>query len=238
MIRVGVVADTHSPEFLPELPRALLDRLRGVDLILHAGDVGGGETLRRLRDIAPVEAVRGDHDGGMKELPRCREVAIGGRRVVLVHLAGRIQGLIVPRGNPGQITRLEDLVHPEVRFVNRQRGSGTRVLLDYHLRREGIPPEAIAGYEREEYTHLAVAADVASGAADAGLGILAAARSLGLEFVPLFQEHYQLVIPREHYTSAVLAPLLEIIRDPVFQAEVDALGGYDTSEMGRVVWES
>jgi putative phosphoesterase len=85
MIRVGVVADTHSPEFLPELPQALLERLRGVDLILHAGDVGGTETLRRLREIAPVEAVRGDHDGGMKELPRWREVAIGGRRVVVVH---------------------------------------------------------------------------------------------------------------------------------------------------------
>ena len=85
MIRVGVVADTHSPEFLPELPEALLHRLRGVDLILHAGDVGGPETLRRLAELAPVQAVRGDHDGGMRELPRWREVAIAGRRIVVVH---------------------------------------------------------------------------------------------------------------------------------------------------------
>jgi putative phosphoesterase len=85
MIRVGVVADTHSPEFLPELPDALFQRLEGVDLILHAGDVGGEETLRRLRELAPVEAVRGDHDPGMDRLPPWREVAVGGRRVAIVH---------------------------------------------------------------------------------------------------------------------------------------------------------
>jgi putative phosphoesterase len=85
MIRVGIVADTHSPEFLPELPDELFRRLRGVDLILHAGDVGGEETLRRLRELAPVEAVRGDHDGDMGELPIWREVALGGRRIVIVH---------------------------------------------------------------------------------------------------------------------------------------------------------
>ena len=85
MIRVGVVADTHSPEFLPELPAVLFERLRGVDLILHAGDVGGEETLRRLRELAPVEAVRGDHDSAMPDLPACREVAVAGRRIVLVH---------------------------------------------------------------------------------------------------------------------------------------------------------
>jgi putative phosphoesterase len=85
VIRVGIVADTHSPEYLPELPEELLRRLRGVDLILHAGDVGGEETLRRLRELAPVEAVRGDHDGAMSDLPPWREVAVGGRRIVIVH---------------------------------------------------------------------------------------------------------------------------------------------------------
>lgn len=122
--------------------------------------------------------------------------------------------------------------------MNRQRGSGTRVLLDYELRKLGLEAGQVKGYEREQYTHLAVAADVASGAADVGLGILAAARALELDFVPLFNEQYQLVIPREHYESEVLAELLEIIREPAFRAEVDALGGYDVSDMGRVVWES
>lgn len=85
MVRIGVVADTHCPEFLDDLPLALLEGLRGVELILHAGDVGGPSTLERLREIAPVEAVRGDHDGAMPELPLWREVAVGGRRVVIVH---------------------------------------------------------------------------------------------------------------------------------------------------------
>src|SRR5438132_13229721 len=158
--------------------------------------------------------------------------------MVLVHLAGRIQGLIVPPGNRKGIRTLGDLARPDVLFVNRQRGSGTRVLLDYELAKLGIGSDQVRGYDRDEYTHLAVAADVASGAADVGLGILASARALELEFLPLFDEQYQLVIPREFYESPHLTPLLEIIRGPDFRAEVDALGGYDVSSMGRVVWES
>ena len=159
-------------------------------------------------------------------------------KVVLVHLACRVQGLIVPRGNPKQLSKLTDLVRPDVLFVNRQRGSGTRVLLDYELKKLGLEPRAVRGYEREEYTHLAVAADVASGAADTGLGILAAARALDLEFVPLFNEQYQLVIPCAHYDAPILAPLLEILRSSAFATQVDALGGYDVTDMGRVVWQS
>jgi putative molybdopterin biosynthesis protein len=154
-----------------------------------------------------------------------------------VHLAGRVQGLIVPPGNPLGITRLEDLTREDVLFVNRQRGSGTRVLLDYRLRGSGINPRQIRGFEREEFTHLAVAAAVASGAASTGLGILAAARALELDFIPLFSEQYQLVIPRQHYESPRLAPLLDVLRSPEFRAQVDALGGYEVADMGRVVWE-
>jgi len=162
---------------------------------------------------------------------------LAGVPVVLLHLAGRVQGLIVPPGNPRGVATLRDLARPDVQFVNRQRGSGTRVLLDFQLRQLGIDPAAIQGYAREQYTHLAVAADVASGAADVGLGILAAARALNLDFVPLFNESYQLVIPRPRYESAVLAPLLEIIADGRFRSEVEALGGYDVAEMGRIVFE-
>src|SRR5712691_10957484 len=160
------------------------------------------------------------------------------RKVVLVHLAGRVQGLIVPQGNPKQLSKLIDEARKDVLFVNRQRGSGTRVLLDYELKKLRMEPHAVRGYEREEYTHLAVAADVASGAADTGLGILAAAHALDLEFVPLFNEQYQLVIPCAHYDAPILAPLLEILRSSAFAAQVDALGGYDVTDMGRVVWQS
>jgi putative molybdopterin biosynthesis protein len=132
---------------------------------------------------------------------------------------------------------LADLSRDGVQFVNRQRGSGTRVLLDYQLGQLSLSPASISGYEREQYTHLAVAADVASGAADVGLGILAAARALELDFVPLFNEEYQLVIPREHYESSILAPVLEILRTSRFAAEVNALGGYDVSHMGELIFE-
>ncbi len=159
---------------------------------------------------------------------------IPNRQVALVHLAARTQGLMTALGNPRGISSLPDLAGPGVRFVNRQRGAGTRVLLDFKLRELDIPPESISGYEREEYTHLAVAAAVQGGRADVGLGILPAARSMGLEFIPLFEEQYDLVIPAEFYESELLAPMLELIRSPEFQAEVNALGGYNVSEMGTL----
>jgi putative molybdopterin biosynthesis protein len=114
---------------------------------------------------------------------------------VLLGFLNRTQGLIVPKGNPQGLAQLEDLLRDDVVFVNRQRGAGTRVLLDYELKKGAINPRQIQGYERTEYTHLAVAAAVKSGAATAGLGILAAARALDLDFAPLFDERYDLVIP-------------------------------------------
>jgi putative molybdopterin biosynthesis protein len=160
-----------------------------------------------------------------------------GRSVVLVNLVHRDQGLIVPKGNPKGLRGLDDLLHNDVQFVNRQRGAGTRVLLDYQLAQLGASHDQIQGYQREEYTHLAVAAAVAGGSADTGLGILAAARALGLDFVPLMKERYDLVIPREVYESDLLRRLLELIRGPDFRRQVEALGGYDVSRMGEVVAE-
>ena len=160
-----------------------------------------------------------------------------GVRVVLLGFVNRRQGLIVPPGNPKGITSLADLLREDVQFVNRQRGAGTRVLLDYQLKKQGLNPRQIQGYQRQEYTHLAVAAAVKSGVADCGLGILAAARALDLDFVPLFNERYDLVIPVEHYESELLAPLLETIRQPAFAQAVEALGGYETGQMGQVLWE-
>ena len=157
--------------------------------------------------------------------------------VVLVNLVGRVQGLMTPPGNPQGIHSLEDLRRPEVSFVNRQRGSGTRVLLDYKLKEMGATPEQIRGYQRDEYSHLAVAAAVRGGSASTGLGILSAARALGLDFVPLLNEQYDLVIPRVHYESELLQPLLALLRDPDFHREVNDLGGYDTNHLGQVAAE-
>ena len=156
---------------------------------------------------------------------------------MLVNLVYRDQGLIVPKGNPRGLRGLDDLLSGDVQFVNRQRGAGTRVLLDYQLVQMGASPEQIQGYEREEYTHLAVAAAVSGGSAETGLGILAAARALDLDFVPLLKERYDLVIPRDVYESDLIRPLLDLIRGPDFRKQVEALGGYDTSQMGEVVAE-
>ena len=160
-----------------------------------------------------------------------------GRNVVVVNLVRRIQGLILPQGNPQGIESLDHLTRDGVVFLNRQRGSGTRLLLDYKLNELGIESESIRGYDREEYTHLAVAAAVAGGRADVGLGILSAANAMGLDFVPLLSEQYDLVIPLEHYESERVRFVLSLIRGDAFRAEVDALGGYDTATMGHVVAE-
>jgi len=156
--------------------------------------------------------------------------------VMLITLVHREQGLIVPAGNPRGIAGLSDLAG-DIRYINRQRGAGTRVLLDYHLGLQGIDSASIQGYEQEEYTHLAVAAAVASGRADCGLGIHAAARALELDFIPLYHERYDLVIPTAHYHSEKLQPLLELLQDPDFKAAVKRLPGYDTRQMGRLAAE-
>ena len=155
--------------------------------------------------------------------------------VTLVTLVGREQGLIVPAGNPHGLRDLEDVAEHGVRYVNRQRGAGTRLLLDYHLAQLGIAPEQVQGYEQEEYTHLAVAAAVASGRAACGLGIPAAAQALDLGFVPLFQERYDLVVPTAFYTGELLQPLWEILQTAAFRHAIAALPGYDVSHMGEVV---
>ena len=155
------------------------------------------------------------------------------QEVMVVKLVGREQGFMVPTGNPLALAGWADIVHPDLQFVNRQRGAGTRVLLDYELDRHNIDPSQVAGYEREEYTHLAVAAAVASGAANAGLGIRAAAEALDLGFVPLASEQYELVIPLPFFESDLLRPLLDLLHDRDFQQAVEVLPGYDTSSMGE-----
>jgi putative molybdopterin biosynthesis protein len=157
------------------------------------------------------------------------------RLIALVH---REQGLMVRRGNPKGIKSLGDLARPEVGFVNRQRGAGTRVLLDYRLHLMGIPVSEIRGYNQEEYTHLGVAAAVASGRADCGLGIPAAAQALDLDFVPLFHERYDLAIPKEYAAGSLLAPLLEVIGGAQFRYAVSSLPGYDVKEMGKLILEN
>jgi putative molybdopterin biosynthesis protein len=206
----------------------------GVRLVsANAGSVGGLVALRRGEaHLAGCHLL--DPATGAYNLRYVREY-LPGQAVVLISLVGRAQGLMVARANPKHITSLADLAREELRFVNRQRGAGTRVLLDYHLERLGIEVARVRGYEREVVTHLAVAVDVASGVADCGLGIAAAAQALGLDFVPVADERYDLVIPAEEWEGARLAPLRAVLADVRFRKAVAALPGYDVRRMGEQV---
>ncbi len=223
-----------SHDLILDLIASRLSETPGAPILSSAniGSLGGLIALRRGEAHLAGSHLM-DEDTGEYNVSYIKRY-VGGREVALVRLAARSQGLMVQPGNPLGLSSLSDIVGSGVRFVNRQRGSGTRVLLDYELRRAHIDGSSIIGYDREEYTHLAVAAAVQGGRADAGLGILPAARALGLDFVPLFDEEYDLVIPVEFYESELLAPMLELIRAPEFGAEVESLGGYDASRMGSV----
>ena len=154
--------------------------------------------------------------------------------VRLVNLVMRDQGLIIPKGNPKGLQGIEDLGRDDIAFINRQGGSGTRILLDYRLGQLGLTPGQIGGYQNEEFTHMAVAAAVLSGAADAGLGINAAARALNLDFIPVVTEQYDLVIPADIFESEMIQTILKIISRKEFQERVVAMGGYSTAHTGTV----
>jgi molybdopterin molybdotransferase/putative molybdopterin biosynthesis protein len=195
----------------------------------NVGSLGGLVALRDgLCHIAGSHLL--DPATGEYTLPYLDRILPGAGVVRLVH---RDQGLIVAPGNPLHLAGIEDLARVGVRYVNRQRGAGTRVLLDHELGQRGISPAAVDGYAREEPTHLAVAAAVAAGRADAGLGIMAAARAFGLDFVPVTQEPYDLVVTPDAMESPLLAPLWALLHSDRFQAAVTELGGYSTKEMGR-----
>jgi putative molybdopterin biosynthesis protein len=217
----------------------IADRLprRAPGLRLSASNVGSLGGLLALRDGR-------SHLGGTHLLdPETGEYNVADvkrylpdRPVRLVTLAHREQGLLVRPGNPRSIRSLADLTREDVTFINRQAGSGTRVLLDYELERAGLSRRDIRGYEQEEFTHPAVAVQVAAGGADAGLGILAAARALGLDFIPVATERYDLCIPADHLDDPRITALLDLLQDPEFRQAVAALGGYHVEEMGRVAW--
>jgi putative molybdopterin biosynthesis protein len=197
----------------------------------HVGSLGGLVALRRREaHVAGTHLL--DPRTGTYDLPDVRR-HLHARDVLVVNLVRRAQGLIVAPGNPKGIATLRDLVRAGVRFVNRQPGAGTRVLLGWKLRRLGVRPERIAGYEREEHTHMAVAVAVASGLADAGLGIRQAAVALGLDFVPLEEEDYDLVLLRTFVATETGARLLAAIRSPEFAAAVGRLAGYSTECTGE-----
>lgn len=199
----------------------------------HVGSLGGILALRKgeahFAGIHLLDPETGDYNRSYIER------LLPGRDIVLMNLVYRTQGLMVAKGNPLNLTKLEDLARPSIRFINRQGGSGTRVLLDYLLKQKGISKEDILGYEREEFTHLNVAVGVASGSADVGLGIQSAAQSLGLDFIPIGEERYDLAIPAEYLEDLRMQALIAVVHNDTFKDEVLSLGGYDVRDMGKII---
>jgi len=227
------IVATGSHDLVLDLAASAL-RERDPLLGLASANVGSLGGLTALRDglchLAGSHLL--DPDSGEYTLPWIERL-LPGRDTAVVRLTHREQGLIVAPGNPLGLAGIHDLARPGLRFVNRQRGAGTRVLLDQRLASQGIAPERVDGYAREEHTHLAVAAAVAAGRADCGLGVLAAARAFELGFVPVAKEPYDLVLERETLEDELLSPLWRLLDSGEFARSVEALGGYDTAEMGR-----
>ncbi len=200
----------------------------------NVGSLGGLLTLRKgFSHLAGTHLL--DTDTGEYNISYIRKY-LTGTALRLVNLVTREQGFIVPKGNPKQIKNFKDLTREDVIMVNRQPGSGTRILLDYNLQRQNIDPARINGYQREEFTHMAVAVDVLSGRADVGMGIFAAARALGLDFVPVTVERYDLVIPERFWEDLKIQTLLKVIRSEKFKETVLDLGGYGVDQTGEVLW--
>jgi putative molybdopterin biosynthesis protein len=201
----------------------------------HVGSLGGLLALKNhsahLATSHLLDVTTGDYNWSyirryIPEIP-----------VKVIHAVMREQGFIVPKSNPKSIRGFEDLVRDDVTFINRQAGSGTRVLMDYHLQLAGLDSRHVKGYDMEEYTHTSVAVAVLSGVADVGMGVLAAARALGLDFVPVATEQYDLVIPLEFLNDDKILTLLEVMRSRSFKNRVLALGGYGVERTGEEIPE-
>jgi putative molybdopterin biosynthesis protein len=216
----------------------LLHRLRPICRLssAHVGSMGGIMAIRRgeahLAGTHLLDENTGEYNVSFikKFLP--------GVPLQLINLTYREQGLLVPKGNPLSIKGFEDLARKEMRFINRQRGAGTRLLTDLYLKRLNIQPEQVNGYEREEYTHMNVASAIASNNADTGLAIRASAVALDLDFIPVAQERYDLILPKAFLDDTKVVALLQTIRDnKEFHRTVENLGGYDLRDCGSVMFE-
>ena len=199
----------------------------------HVGSLGGLMAIKRgVCHLAGSHLL--DTEDGSYNLSYIRRY-LPDTRVRVVNLVFRDQGLIVRPGNPKDIRGIEDLARDDVAFINRQGGSGTRILLDYRLAQLDIDPDRIRGYDAEEFTHMSVAVAVLSGRADAGLGIFAAAKALGMDFIPVVTEQYDLVIPEAFFESEPIRMLLDTINGRDFKQRVEALGGYGTDRTGEMM---
>ena len=218
--------DLLASEVNEKFPQLLL-------LSANVGSIGGLMFLKRGRShIAGAHILHPETNEYnlpylSKYLPKLESV--------VVHFVYREQGLIIQPGNPLNISGFEDLPRPDVRFINRQEGAGTRLLLDYHLKRLGIEGNQIRGYNHQVSTHTEVAMAIRNDQADVGLGVLAAAMAFGLEFIEITKERFDLIIPKVYFYTEPIQELLEIVRSEDFIRKVEQMGGYDVRDAGKVL---
>ena len=217
----------------------LADQIKGVsgDISVsssHVGSMGGLMAIKKgTCHMAGAHLL--DPEDGSYNISYIKKY-LPDQKVWVINLVMRDQGLIVPKGNPENIKSIKDLKDKGLQFINRQPGSGTRILFDYKLKTLGISIHDIQGYENDEYTHMSVAVAVLSGRVDAGLGIQAAARALDLDFIPVVTEEYDLIIPDRFYKTRKIQALLDIIQTKKFQDRIQSLGGYGTQNTGKIIY--
>ena len=228
-----VVIGSHDP-LLDELADML--HLENPELYMsssHVGSMGGIMAIRRGEAHAAGCHLLDTADGSYNRSFIRKYFPKGDVR--LISCVGRQQGLMVARGNPLNIRKFSDIARDGVRYVNRQKGSGTRILTDYLCKREHVDASAIYGYDREELTHTSVAAQIVSGSADAGMGIYSAAKLYDLDFIPICIEEYDLIIPDHAWDTPMVRSLLTILKSDAFREKILSLGGYTVDNPGEVI---
>lgn len=230
--RTLVVTGSHDP-LIDEAAELMRRRWHDADVASsHVGSMGGILAVKRGEAHLAGIHLLDEASGRYNEAYVAKHFPKGG--VKLVECVQRVQGLMVRPGNPLGIAGLQDLAKLGMRYVNRQKGSGTRILCDYICKREGLASSAIYGYDREEFTHTAVAALIAAGSADAGLGIYSAAKLYGLDFIPVCTEQYDLLAAEDAWELPMVRRLLETLQSPEFAARLTEMGGYTLGHPGRV----
>lgn len=199
----------------------------------HTGSMGGIMALRRGEaHIAPIHLL--DEDSGEYNISYIKRY-FGDKKMALIKGVKREQGIMTLQSNPKKIENLSDFTKEDIRFVNRQKGSGTRILTDYLMKKKSINVEDITGYEREMMTHTSAAASVESGSADVAIGIYSAAKHFGLNFISIGFESYDFAIPQEYLNLEIVQYFISQLKSPIFKKELEKLGGYQTEEIGEVV---
>ena len=230
-----IITGSHDP-ILDILKNELKENFSEFDIVsFNVGSLGGLMALKQNRTHLATSHLL-DPESGEYNFPYLKKI-LPHKELVVINLVYREQGIMVKKGNPKKIKGLDDLIREDINFINRQKGSGTRVLLDYLLKKRRINPSDIQGYFREEFTHLMVASIVVEENVDAGLGILSAAKAFNLDFIPVVKERYDIIVRKEYYCDWRTQRLLNIIKSKNFKKGVIKLGGYELSRTGSVIKE-